>query len=122
VIRSGSIKRKKPLSQSTTTTSSNDPQRPSKQRSRPRRAGVATDTAEAVKDRDQECQAWPLGFALDVRCSGRGHIHHRVLRSQGGGHDADNLLLICEAHHDLAHNSRRADAEAATVIIRKTKT
>lgn len=122
MIQSGPIKRKKSLNRSKAATSSGVAQRPSKQRSRPKRAGVAPDTAEAVKERDQECQAWPLGFALDVRCSGRGHIHHRVLRSQGGGHDATNLLLICEAHHDLAHNSRRADAEAATVIIRKTKT
>lgn len=122
MIRSGPIKRKKSIDRTRAGSPAKGAQRPSKQRSRPKRAGVAPDTAEAVKERDQECQAWPLGFALDVRCSGRGHIHHRVLRSQGGGHDADNLLLICEAHHDLAHNSRRADAEAATVIIRKTKT
>jgi hypothetical protein len=122
VIRPGPIKRKKPIDRAGAGSSAIGSQRPPKQRSRSKRAGVASDTAEAVKERDQECQAWPLGFALDVRCSGRGHIHHRVLRSQGGGHDAGNLLLICEAHHDLAHNSRRSEAEAATVIIRKTKT
>jgi hypothetical protein len=30
-------------------------------------------------------------------------VHHIVLRSEGGGHDADNLLTLCGAHHRAAH-------------------
>jgi hypothetical protein len=29
------------------------------------------------------------------------------------------LIVICEHHHDLAHNSRRSEAEEAGVIRRK---
>lgn len=31
------------------------------------------------------------------------HIHHRKLRSQGGGHEEANLALICVADHEWAH-------------------
>jgi hypothetical protein len=30
-------------------------------------------------------------------------VHHIVLRSEGGGHDADNLITLCSAHHRAAH-------------------
>lgn len=86
---------------------------------RPRPKGVSAETAEAVIERDRSCRAWDHGFALDVPCFGRGHIHHIVLRSQGGGHEADNLMLLCDRHHALAHDSRRAEAEACVVIRRR---
>ena len=79
---------------------------------------MTPETAAYVLARDGDCRAWAMGFATDVRCQGRGHIHHRVLRSQGGGHDADNLLLLCELHHRLAHDVRRAEAEMSRVIVR----
>lgn len=82
-------------------------------------SGPTPATREAVRLRDGSCRAWALGFALDVRCSGGPHIHHVVLRSQGGGHDADNLLLLCDGHHRLAHDHRRAEAERCGVIQRK---
>jgi len=31
------------------------------------------------------------------------HLHHRLMRSQGGGHDAGNLLNVCRPCHDLIH-------------------
>ena len=68
--------------------------------------------------RDVWCQAWPLGFALDVRCAGPPHIHHRILRSQGGPHTVENLLLLCDRHHWMAHNIDRAGAEACGIIRR----
>jgi len=42
-------------------------------------------------------------------CQGRGvHAHHKRLRSQGGGHGADNLLWVCaQCHTDIhAHRAR----------------
>ncbi|MCC6996774.1 MAG: HNH endonuclease, partial [Deltaproteobacteria bacterium] len=33
-------------------------------------------------------------------------LHHQVYRSQSGGHDADNLLLLCTAHHRAVHDGR----------------
>lgn len=44
------------------------------------------------------CEVGSLG------CLGRGvHLHHRLMRSQGGGHEADNLLNVCRHCHDLIH-------------------
>jgi hypothetical protein len=88
---------------------------------KPRRKGpLPPETAALVLARDQTCRAWAMGFALDVVCSGRPHIHHRVLRSQGGGDEPESLLLLCSAHHDLAHNSRRKEANLAGVILKRT--
>jgi hypothetical protein len=30
-------------------------------------------------------------------------VHHLVPKSEGGSHDADNLAVLCAAHHDQAH-------------------
>ncbi|HKA90131.1 MAG TPA: HNH endonuclease signature motif containing protein [Haliangiales bacterium] len=30
-------------------------------------------------------------------------VHHLRLRSEGGSHNAENLVLLCEAHHAAAH-------------------
>ena len=44
------------------------------------------------------CEVGALG------CMGQGvHLHHRLMRSQGGGHAADNLLNVCRLCHDLIH-------------------
>ena len=80
---------------------------------------VPAEVAEAVLARDQGCVAHRLGFALDVRCQGRPHVHHAVLRAQGGEHTMENLLTLCELHHHWAHNVDRAGANAAGVIRRR---
>ena len=42
--------------------------------------------------------------AMTPVCSCRHeHTHHRRLRSQGGGHDAANLLAVCRPCHDYIH-------------------
>jgi hypothetical protein len=33
-------------------------------------------------------------------------IHHIVPRSEGGGHEPENLTLLCGAHHDARHDGR----------------
>lgn len=82
------------------------------------RAGITPETRLYVLDRDGQCMAHPMGFALDLPCAGRIHVHHVVLRSQGGGHEPDNLLSICERHHVCAHDERRSEAEDARIIVR----
>jgi hypothetical protein len=39
-------------------------------------------------------------------CSMRAHLglHHIRFRSQGGGHEPENLLVLCDAHHTLIHD------------------
>lgn len=46
------------------------------------------------------------------------HHHHRILRAQGGPDTAENLLAICPAGHDWAHNVDRAEAERLGIILR----
>lgn len=74
---------------------------------------------QTVVERDRWCVAHRMGFALGLRCSGRPHVHHAVLRSHGGRDHPDDLLLLCEAHHHHAHNVDRAAAEACAVIRRR---
>jgi hypothetical protein len=33
-------------------------------------------------------------------------VHHLDLRSEGGRHDADNLVVLCTAHHRAVHHGR----------------
>jgi hypothetical protein len=88
-------------------------------RSGPRRAGVPPDVAETVLTRDRGCVAHRYGFAVDIRCQGRLHVHHVILRSHGGPHTEANLLTLCDRHHDHAHNHDRAGAEACHIIVRR---
>lgn len=46
------------------------------------------------------------------------HHHHIRLRGQGGADEAANLLAICAAGHDWAHNVDRAEAERLGIIRR----
>lgn len=46
------------------------------------------------------------------------HVHHVVLRSQGGGHDPANLLHLCRKVHQHAHERDRLGAEARGIIAR----
>ena len=87
------------------------------QRSRVRKAGpMPKEVAEAVLLRDRWCVAHRMGFAWDIPCRGRGHIHHAVLRSQGGRDHPDDLLLLCERHHIHAHEGDRTGAEVCGII------
>ncbi len=71
----------------------------------------------AVLTRDQHtCQAWVRGFPH--RCGGRLHVHHVVLRSQGGRDDPADLLTVCSMAHDAIHNTHRAMAEQFGLIRR----
>jgi hypothetical protein len=33
-------------------------------------------------------------------------VHHLELRSEGGPHEADNLVVLCTAHHRAVHQGR----------------
>ena len=86
---------------------------------------MSRETAEAVIERDRSCRAWSMGFGLDVPCGGIRPIviHHKILRGMGGTsrpeiHEAGNLVVLCDRHHDLAH-SNPAAATACGVIIKK---
>lgn len=72
----------------------------------------------AVKARSGgRCEAnWP-GVCPDGPHRGQ-HVHHVVLRSQGGPDHVDNGLHLCQAVHTHAHDVDRAGAEARGIIRR----
>lgn len=59
------------------------------------------DVRQAVRDRDQRCQA--AGRVPGVYCLGREQVHHLWRRSQGGPDEEWNLKLLCLAHHSWVH-------------------
>jgi hypothetical protein len=42
-------------------------------------------------------------------------VHHLDLRSEGGGNEPDNLVVLCGAHHSALHRGRlRIDGKVST--------
>ena len=73
-------------------------------------------TREAVRRRAN-------GFCevLAFRCEIKGvHIHHRLMRSQGGGHEAENLLLVCDSCHRYIHDQPEYAYERGWLLHRET--
>jgi len=56
---------------------------------------------QAVIKRDTSCRAEALW--RDVPCSGAAHIHHVLMRSQGGKDTLEDCILVCSAHHEAIH-------------------
>jgi len=54
-------------------------------------------------------------------CTGRGtEIHHRLMRSQGGGHDLENLILLCATAHRYVHDNPSYSYERGWLLHRVT--
>ena len=85
-------------------------------RSRKASGAPTVDTRRFVLARSRGfCEIGSLG------CQGRGvHLHHRLMRSQGGGHDADNLLNVCRICHDLIHAEPEYAYERGWLLHRVT--
>lgn len=95
---------------------------------RPKRGG-SNDTPAPIKREvhrraAEKCEAnWPgvcptdavTGMPLPHRGE---HVHHVILRSQGGPDEVWNLLLVCHVVHTHAHDVDRAGAEARGIIRR----
>lgn len=73
-------------------------------RARSPRPVDASVVAEVVL-RDGGCVA--RGVVAEVRCWGRLDPHHVLPRGRGGGDTADNLIVVCRAHHDWIHGHPR---------------
>jgi 5-methylcytosine-specific restriction endonuclease McrA len=35
------------------------------------------------------------------------HVHHIIYRSQGGTHEVENLITLCQEHHDTVHSNKK---------------
>jgi hypothetical protein len=45
-------------------------------------------------------------------------VHHVALRSEGGGHDPDNLIALCGAHHRAAHRGELVVSGSVSAGVR----
>jgi 5-methylcytosine-specific restriction endonuclease McrA len=64
-------------------------------------SGIPRETWRRVLERDGErCQRCGAEDGL--------HVHHIVFRSQGGTHDEDNLVTVCNNCHEDIHQRRTA--------------
>lgn len=53
-------------------------------------------------------------------CTGQPeHLHHKRLRSQGGGHTAANLIAVCEEDHRWIHD--HPDAAISLGLLARTE-
>lgn len=62
------------------------------------------------------------------KCSSKLHVHHIKFRSSGGSNNPNNLITLCEKHHELVHAGKiklnvkkHKELKAATImnVIRK---
>ena len=74
---------------------------------------IPKDVAEMVKDRaDGHCEA-----ANFPTCTGHAeHLHHRQLRSQGGGHTVENLIAVCSSCHTWFHREVAAATSQGWIV------
>jgi hypothetical protein len=68
---------------------------------------------EVMRRDDWSCRwlgcSWPKGYpASDMRFL---EAHHLTHHASGGSNDADNLVTLCNLHHDEAHRTGRVDLE-----------
>lgn len=77
---------------------------------------LSSETWQAVVDRDMGCAG--NAYGLTHRCSGRTVVHHRLLRSQGGGHDEDNLVALCNHAHLYVHANPSESYELGLMLRR----
>lgn len=78
-----------------------------------KRKAMPPDVAEAVLARaDGACEAMIPGV-----CVGQvQHLHHRKMRSQGGGHTQENLIALCHRCHSHVHHNPAWSYERGLLI------
>lgn len=102
--RSGPPKRRTPLKRTPLKRTQSVPRyRPNKSRTVPLQ--TVWELKERAKDRCERCHK-------ARKCQ----VHHRLLRSQGGGHELSNLALLCTLCHDWAHGHSKEAAKAGWII------
>ena len=45
-------------------------------------------------------------------------IHHLTFRSQGGSDEIENLIGVCRACHDMAHNNRNFNEQLRKIHLK----
>lgn len=79
---------------------------------------------DEVIARDQYCQA--SAYGLSFSCSGGPEVHHRMPRGMGGTtnpaiHDLDNLVLLCQGHHQWVESNRAMAYDLGLLVRRQVR-
>ena len=78
--------------------------------------GPSEATREAVRRRSSgRCEVDAPGCRVVAV-----HMHHRLTRAQGGGHEAENLLLVCDSCHRYIHDQPEYAYERGWLLHRET--
>ena len=74
---------------------------------------VPKEVAEEVRARSEgQCEA--MNFPT---CTGHAEqLHHRRLRSQGGGHTVENLIAVCSSCHTWFHREVAAATSQGWIV------
>lgn len=78
------------------------------------KAKLSAETWQFVAERDRGCAA--TAYGLIHACSGPTVVHHRRLRSQGGGHEAENLVALCNWAHLHVHANPAESYDSGLMI------
>lgn len=71
---------------------------------------IGDDVYESVLERDRyQCKKKGCGWSTDKRVQGSRRqfleVHHRQTHARGGSNNAENLVTMCNLHHDHIHKS-----------------
>lgn len=69
--------------------------------SKRRRDDIPVSTRELIYERDKRSCRFCGRRTNDL------HIHHINYRSEGVDHQPHNLILLCQAHHELMHSDKK---------------
>ena len=74
---------------------------------------IPRETADMVKARaDGACEA-----LVHHVCTGQAEqLHHRQMRSQGGGHTVENLIHVCHGCHLYFHRNPQVSYDAGHLV------
>jgi len=107
--RSGPIKRNTPLKRGSSIKRSPIAKKPKKTEK-----GLAEARKAAFARSAGRCEAQWQGCQQSAQ-----HAHHRLLRSQGGQHTADNLLSVCFSCHAYIHANPEQAYERGHMLHRE---
>jgi hypothetical protein len=94
-----------------------------KPRSQPRPSSdpdrIPAHVRRAVWRRDGGRCQWPVASGGVCGSTVRAELHHRTARARGGPPTVENLLTVCDVHHDLATRREFGDALVDEITRRR---
>lgn len=76
---------------------------------------IDPDVVQQVRHRDRFCL---IGLIRQDGCRGMLSVHHIQKRSQSGDDKKENLMVLCQKHHDLVEKNIIPTSECQAVMTR----